>query len=839
MNRIMFRKKENNFDEEHFLAPDKMYAPFYSWIWNGVVTKEETDKQLEEFVRLGIKAFYIIPEPKTFRPTCMPTLLEPDYLTEEYFVAYTYALQKACALGMIAFLYDEGGWPSGGACSKVLLKHPELAKKTLGKRKRQLQAGVTYVPSSDTLAAFIDGGQQIETGYIPYRDVSVEEYYIKRSFFEEEGGVDCPDTTRDESTNAFIEMTHEGYKRYLKDRFGDNIFAMFTDEPAVPLPFSFREELIDEYQKRYGESLLLYLPALFKQEAQTEEEARVLIRWYDLNSEYFCKNFLQKQKEWCSQNGLAFTGHLDSDHIPDGCVGSAGYHLLRGLRCMDIPGVDVIWRQIYPMEPKRYRDTNLIMGENGFFPRYASSAAAQAGNELAITESFGVYGYIPFEIMRYVLGFQAIKGINIFNLMQISYGKAGFMLREKSYSESHACYADLRTFNEYAERLGYIVSLGERNVSVALYYPINDIWAGVDRDKICAAYKKAGNELEEMGVFFDLFDDDVVRDCDEKTLCEGVIAVGKARYTQLIIPPCNFMSNQTKKRLEMFANGGGKLYVVSGGPSLSGAVVIENFCGIFEPALQFIGTIKNICTYERTLTNGKIILLYNQAFEKQEIAFTSDKTQHVLDITLGRIRSVKPKNGIINLSLYSGETIALLYIEKIDVEAVQEFKNEILLDDVYMFRRTKRFILGDMSCSYDAINEEEIPVALGDWRAYVGEHFSGSAIYKTHFSWQQKIDGKVGLDLGIIGHTCEVFLNGKSLGVRIMKPYWYEFDANLLQIENDLEIRVSNTVANEYKNTKTFDKWKKWQLSPYFEKEKQFNEDYLWGGLFGPIKLFY
>jgi hypothetical protein len=61
----------------------------------------------------------------------------------------------------------------------------------------------------------------------------------------------------------------------------------------------------------------------------------------------------------------------------------------------------------------------------------------------------------------------------------------------------------------------------------------------------------------------------------------------------------------------------------------------------------------------------------------------------------------------------------------------------------------------------------------------------------------------------------------------------------LIQKENELKIRVSNTIANELVSTKTFEKWEKWQLSPYFEKALHFSKDYLASGLFGPVKLKY
>ena len=106
----------DSFSIEDFKLPSPAFSPVYNWTWNGEVTKEESESQLLEFQRLGIKSFCIIPEPKDFRPTTMPTFLTPDYLTKPYFEEYFYVVKRAKELGMTVGLYDEGGWPSGSAC---------------------------------------------------------------------------------------------------------------------------------------------------------------------------------------------------------------------------------------------------------------------------------------------------------------------------------------------------------------------------------------------------------------------------------------------------------------------------------------------------------------------------------------------------------------------------------------------------------------------------------------------------------------------------------------------------------------------------------------------------
>lgn len=833
-----FRDKDDAFVGQHFSEPDKSFAPVYAWVWNAPISKEETDKQLDEFVRLGIKAFYIIPEPKTFRPARIPTLLEPDYLTKEYFEAYTYAFEGAFRRGMIACIYDEGGWPSGGACGKLLLKHPELARQSLGCRKKTVSVGEKYEQPENVYATFINGKQRIDTGYVFDTDTEVEEYYIRRFFFDAPGIPDFPDLTRKESADAFIEMTHEGYKTYLKEYFGDKVFAVFTDEPEGPRPFPFRKELIEEYEKRYGESILPYLPALFKSVAETDEEAQAIIRWYDMSSEYYCKNFMLVQKEWCNENNLSFTGHLNLDHVPYGSVRSAGYHMLRALRCFDIPGIDVIWRQIFPA---KYPDTQMGGDNNRFFPRYASSAAAQIGREDTISETFGVYGNITFEQMRWVFGFQTIRGITVLNPMLISYGREGFLMTGElpHFSEKHACYADLKIFNEYLERLSYITTLGERNVSLALYFPINDIWSGVERDRVCDEFEKAGFEMEESNLYFDVFDDDVMRACDESKLKKGVIAMGKARYTQLVITACKYMPEQTKEKLETFIKGGGRVYAVSGAPEIKGALRVADCRKMIPSTVEFVGDASFVRVYERTLSNGRMTVLFNQNFTgEDEIAVKiGQENVTLVDITEGKVRTVEKENGVVKFRMQAGETVALLYTEeKGETLCVEQEK---FLDGIYTFRKTKQFVFGEMTYSYDAVQDEEKSVALGDWREIVGESFSGSGVYKTTFKKPENTKETLVLDLGKVSHSCEVFLNGKSLGVRVFTPYRYEIPSVLLQDENILEIRVSNTPANELQYTKSFDKWAKWQLSPYYDNAIEFDKDCLDGGLFGPVKLKY
>ena len=60
-------KINDNFDIKNFVSPDVSYSPVYIWVWNDICTKDIIDTQLDEMQNLGIRAFYILPEPTDFR----------------------------------------------------------------------------------------------------------------------------------------------------------------------------------------------------------------------------------------------------------------------------------------------------------------------------------------------------------------------------------------------------------------------------------------------------------------------------------------------------------------------------------------------------------------------------------------------------------------------------------------------------------------------------------------------------------------------------------------------------------------------------------------------------
>ncbi len=756
-------KNSDSFQINDFLSPDVSFAPVYVWVWNDVCTKKIIDTQLTEMQNLGIRAFYILPEPKDFRPDSMPTNLTPDYLTEEFFELCTYAIKKGRTLNMNCWIYDEGGWPSGSACGKVVESHPE--------------------------------------------------YAVENSSY--------PDLLNKNATEYFIEITHGKYASAIGEDFKEYVTAVFTDEPKAPF-HTFNKELSERYEKMYGDSILPYLPLIKGEIAPTQDNVHILHRWYDLCSRAFCENYLLPCKKWANEKGIAFTGHLDVDHSPQGAMKGCNFNLMRALRCFDIPGIDVIWRQIYP--ENRVDNKNDFNAYNGFFSRYASSAAAQIGTKFALSEIFGVAGAgISYDIMRYTVGFQAVRGINIFNPFNFPLGRNGQLLAQELpiFTEKQPFCQYLKQFNQYTERLSYINTLGERVCETGLYYPASDFQGRLKAEEISKKFDSLGRTLEDMLVDFDIVDDDVLQLAEIKN---GYMHIGNAKYKHIIIPEGAYIPDAIQNALDKFIKHGG---------------MVSHELSNLTPVLKATGV--GLRAMHRKLENGELFILFNETDDNGNYRIhLPSKNGYLLNLTNGELQCLETENGVLKLSIAIGETaVVLLTDEILKSEKPKSFNEKFKITSEFTLKKESELVCDENGFNNINHSDEAVSVKLGDWSQIIGSAYSGSGVYETCFSFPtEKVGKEAELNLGDVHFVASVFLNEHSLGVCLAPPYKFNIPANVLKENNTLKITVTNTTANWYVHTDYFDKWKTEELSPYFDGEIEYAKDFATGGLYGPVELY-
>ncbi|MFN3331929.1 MAG: glycosylhydrolase-like jelly roll fold domain-containing protein, partial [Caldilinea sp.] len=84
---------------------------------------------------------------------------------------------------------------------------------------------------------------------------------------------------------------------------------------------------------------------------------------------------------------------------------------------------------------------------------------------------------------------------------------------------------------------------------------------------------------------------------------------------------------------------------------------------------------------------------------------------------------------------------------------------------------------------------------FGLWAEQGLESYAGGIRYRTVVHLEARPQGKVWLDLGRVRGTAEVWVNGRSAGVRVLSPYRFDVTALLQAGENQVEVLVLNTLA--------------------------------------------
>lgn len=774
--------------------------PAYTWFWNGAITKEGIDWQLDEMEKNGIKAMYIIGEPGNFRPESRATHLSPEYLSEAYIDLLYYACEEAKKKGIYVWLYNEGGYPSGAACGLVTEKHPELMYKYIIVKKIELKAGQVYQESERTLAAFVED-TRISNGYISEKRVEICEYCWDQNCHPEWARrVDNADR---KGTEAFMEITHERLKKRFGDRMGTDIVYMFDDEPDMG---GWTKDLEKIFMKKYGYDMRDFLPFIAREKTpETEREYRAVSDYIMLCGDLMRENYFIPMRDWLHKTNMQSIGHLNVEDDARGAYIHRYGNILKTMRAYDVPGVDVIWEQI------TYPENGTCCPESmEMFPRLASSAARQIGKNVALSESFAVYGaHVTPDLMRFVVNFQVVRGINLFNFMTMSYDRKTPMRHQfrPNFIGDNVGMDCLRQINNYTARLSYLMQQGKAEVHTALYYPLRSICAtGEKGEETIKSFEKLGKMLEDSGVSFDFIDEDFVL---EASIKNGALTGEFAEYKYVFVPEHAFELPEVVEKL---------------------ALLPSEVC----PDINRKNTL--LQTRKVKFDDGSEgCFLFNQSEKSlsETIKIRTDHTPYEVDLFTGDVLAIPFEKGEehvdIPIQLLRGEGMFLwLADEKQQVPEKPEWETVCEISDV-MSAYTRIYTLDEKNGVQNSYPEPEWKDGLLKWKP----DFSGEVTYLCRIP-----DVEVGayrLHMEQVRHYAKVYVNGEKVGEATMPPYTVEFAE--IKPGDELKIVVANTPANACANTDYFGKHLPQDVGPYHAKMVIAEGKEKAGGLCGPILL--
>ena len=843
----IIKLKINEFEFKLFENPDSFYWPAYFWIWNDTVTKDIIIKQLGDMALKGALSVCLHPMPKAFRPYTMFTLMAPDYMTSDYLDLYSYAAGQCQRLNMKMYLYDEGGWPSGACLGHVVEQNPSLIRQTLARQLLTPEKGSSFSIPYDCLSAFLFQGnlkiKQLPPGTTD--TINIDDARIML-FNVSKGGTwwpyPYPDLLNPESTREFLRLTHEEYKNKAGAYFGNTIHITFTDEAQAANP-GWTDDLSEDFKEKFGYDIVNELPSIF--EGDDENDRKIRIDYFNWWSQRNADAYYGQIQEWCHQNNLLSGGHLDGE---DATVNARLYgygHPLRCLRRMDVPGIDVIWRQLWPG------------AQNHHFPKYASTVSHQAGVPWSLTESFSAFGSgLTTSQMKWISDYQYVRGITLLVMSNYPLSTKDYFLGglRPMFGPGNPLWKYMDDYHGYIARLGYLLSLGKPGIKIALYYPISDIWAGgSELNSVCSSNDELARVLLENQCDFDFIDDDVL-ESDSTRIVNGHLVVGPMFYDTVCVSRNRYMAENSISKLEQFITSGGKVLWVDNKPfgqKPKGTIAtsISVLPSLLTPTVALESPNLNIRACKRILNNGSVYFVTNEDTCETSCKMQFNESLPIVQVDPGTGKCWVPSRAFrtvrgwtVPLDLkFAGSCVFIFTNDPLPVVPEPAFPGKVLqtLSNGWTCRKTTEFVIGEHDMEvHDLSSAQPVNITLGDWRQVIGDIYSGDVEYEVRFRCTESVKKNAQvLDLGDVRYVCTASLNGEPLGKRLWQPFSYDIKGKIRKGYNILKVTVTNTLANQYTYTKALDKWPIKQLGPYHIKTLGFEKESVSSGLFGPVTI--
>ena len=570
-----------------FANPTDEYrgAPF--WSWNCKITKELLDHQIEVYHQMGIGGFTIH----------VRTGLETEYMSEEYLDLIDYCNEKAKKMGMYCYLYDEDRYASGAAGGMVT-ENIRFRQRSMF-LSQNLQDELDC--SRDEYEAKIDAGEKPRGYYLTSYQVILDEEGCLKSYQQvdkdtevSEGKIwhayvkiakESPwfndqtyiDVFNEEAVAYFIEVTHKRYFDKIGKDFGKSVPSIFTDEPqmagkfAFATPFtdrdatlSYTDDMNDTFKAEYGISLLSIVPEVLWE----LPGGKVSVHRYNYHNhlaERFAKSFPDQISEWCKEHNIMMTGHYMSERTLYSQT-LALSEAMRLYRSMQLPGIDILCDQ------KEFTTA-----------KQAVSVARQQGREGVICELYGVTEW-DAEFKTYKLQGDWLAALGItqrcHHLTFMSMEGEAKRDWPASIGYQSPWYPVYHMVEDHFARLNTALTRGIPDVSLAVIHPIESYWISYGpnsqtqtiRDQLDENFENLTQWLLYGTVDFDFISESLFPEFTKELPQTDILKVGDMSYKAVLVPDLKTIRSTTLRRLEAFADAGGKVIFAGNIPQFVDAV---------------------------------------------------------------------------------------------------------------------------------------------------------------------------------------------------------------------------------------------------------------------------
>lgn len=789
---------------------------------------------------------------------CIEARPHPDFVGEKWWKDVDTILQKLKEKNMKMWILDDSHFPTGYANGRVKKDFPQYLKLYIQCRRYDIQGPLTKAridfsllkgriwdkPEEDIEILGVYMAKRILKGNqdkdpidastliditsnmkmdsrLLHVDVPKGAYSIFVVFETKHGEEDA---TKDylnplvkEATQVLIDEVYEPHYEHYKEEFGKTILGFFSDEPrfgnakgtqctiGMDMPLPWRKGLEKElaFDRKY-------LPLLWTDAKGKESEIRFL--YMDLITNLYNENFTNVLSSWCQEHAVWYLGHTIEDNGAHARLGYGTGHYFRGQEGMHMAGIDVIGTQIVP-GMNYHHDAFSSGGSNGEFYHYALAKLGSSAAHLdekkegrLMCEAFGAYGWNEgLKMMKWIADSLIVRGVNYIVPHAFNPNKfPDWDCPPHFYAHGHnPQFRYYHVLDDYMNRMMSMFREGVYPTCVGVLYPAEMEWSG-DYMPI----EKPAKELTMHQISFDILSRDYLK---KAQIQNGTYIINKAVFEVLVCPYGEYIPADIIDILD--------------------DCIRHHIQVIFLHALPKTVLGKYDETkWEVIRTKSKVIPLTKLGYELQSYACVKTlKREH--ELVVGEyIRDDMHIYMMFNESTYKTINTSIDFKEKGYIYRYDAFKDtltrvstpylHLMPYESTIFIVSKRHIdtMEERDISYKDIQiEQEWSVSYADSFSYptftkipnlntLGyvheskgfENICGTLQYCTEIEINTVSHAR--LEIEHAYETVEVFINDKSVGVRLCEPYVFELEAFAHKGMNKLCIEVTNTLGTQVRD---------------------------------------
>ena len=631
-----------------------------------------------------------------------------------------------------------------------------------------------------------------------------------------------------ESAHKLIEAVYEPHYDHYAKYFGNTLAGFFSDEPGFDAPhvgmtgydtgiynrsvgqpgvmMPWRDAVAVRMAKDGIDEPTLYLPLLWYEHDKMTSKIR--LAYMDAVTLLWKENFSYQLGDWCRAHNVLYIGHLIEDMNAHARLGCSAGHYFRGLDGQDMGGMDIVLHQVMPGMAD-YTTAALVSGGvvDGEFFHYvlgqlAASHARQNPNMngRAMCEVFGAYGWAEgADVMKWLMDFLFVRGINHF----VPHAFDDFFPDRDCPPHFNADgndpqFAGFTQLMHYVNRAAQYLYGTDMDASGAILYHAEAEW--MDKANAMLTQKPA-KVCYDAQISYDIVPLDYLETTEKKG---GRFGRG---YKYLVVPACKKLPERFAEIYKDLKQAGVPVFFVDYAPDCVNEVEAE-----IVPLEKLAACIK-----EKNLAHD-----YHAKERLLRIAkFTRGETTSFFVFN----EAPNAVQGTISLPT-SGKYIAADFLN--DVYTRGETADDMVTLDlkpgqsvIYIFGGVSNEEWADFPEKTAGLKAEALDTLWNidlretgketEFRPFrqntklfnvTGKNgeteFSGEMRYTTKINIQNTAHAE--LEFENVGVTAHLFVNGNDMGQRICRPYRWDITESVKVGENDVEVRVSNTLAQRMRD---------------------------------------